>query len=70
MIEFYLGEKPILKNVPTYMGRKPDDLKYILANLKDLVVKGGARRRRLRHAGGAGRHPGEIEAFRQAVIAA
>ncbi|MFM6985481.1 MAG: circularly permuted type 2 ATP-grasp protein, partial [Hydrogenophaga sp.] len=39
MIEFYLGEKPILKNVPTYMGRKPDDLKYILANLKELVVK-------------------------------
>jgi uncharacterized circularly permuted ATP-grasp superfamily protein len=39
MIEFYLGEKPILNNVPTYMCRKPDDLKYVLANLKDLVVK-------------------------------
>src|SRR5574343_1108009 len=39
MIDFYLGEKPILNNVPTFMGRKPDDLKYILANLKDLVVK-------------------------------
>ena len=39
MIEFYLGEKPILKNVPTYMGRKPDDLKYILANRKDLAAK-------------------------------
>jgi uncharacterized circularly permuted ATP-grasp superfamily protein len=39
MIEFYLGEQPILNNVPTYMGRKADELKYILANLKDLVVK-------------------------------
>ena len=39
MIEFYLGEKPILKNVPTYMCREADDLKYVLANLKDLVVK-------------------------------
>ena len=39
MIEFYLGEKPILNNVPTYMCREADDLKYVLANLKDLVVK-------------------------------
>jgi uncharacterized circularly permuted ATP-grasp superfamily protein len=39
MIEFYLGEKPILKNVPTYMCRNAEDLKYTLANLKDLVVK-------------------------------
>ena len=39
MIEFYLGEKPILNNVPTWMCRKPEDLQYVLANLKDLVVK-------------------------------
>ena len=39
MIEFYLGEKPILKNVPTYMCRNKDDLSYTLANMKDLVVK-------------------------------
>ena len=39
MIEFYLGEKPILNNVPTYMCRNTDDLEYTLANLKDLVVK-------------------------------
>ncbi|MFT4190660.1 MAG: circularly permuted type 2 ATP-grasp protein [Comamonas sp.] len=39
MIEFYLGEKPILNNVPTFMGRNPEDLKYLLANMKDLVVK-------------------------------
>ncbi len=39
MIRFYLGEEPILKNVPTYVLRKPDDLKYVLEHLDELVVK-------------------------------
>lgn len=39
MIEFYLGEKPMLPNVQTWQCRKPDELSYVLANLKDLVVK-------------------------------
>ncbi len=39
MIEFYLGEAPILSNVPTYIGRDPDDLAYILDHLEELVVK-------------------------------
>jgi uncharacterized circularly permuted ATP-grasp superfamily protein len=39
MIEFYLGEKPILKNVPTWICRNPDDLNYVLSHLKELVVK-------------------------------
>jgi uncharacterized circularly permuted ATP-grasp superfamily protein len=39
MIEFYLGEKPILDNVPTYLCREPEDLKYVLAHLDQLVVK-------------------------------
>ncbi|MDO8375956.1 MAG: circularly permuted type 2 ATP-grasp protein, partial [Aquabacterium sp.] len=39
MIEFYLGEKPILENVPTYLCRESDDLKYVLAHLGELVVK-------------------------------
>ena len=69
MIEFYLGEKPILNNVPTFMGRKPDELKYILDNLKDLVVK------EVHGAGGYGMLVGpastkaEIEDFRKAIIA-
>ncbi|WP_342130590.1 circularly permuted type 2 ATP-grasp protein [Hydrogenophaga sp. OTU3427] len=69
MIDFYLGEKPILSNVPTFMGRKPDDLKYMLANMKDLVVK------EVHGAGGYGMLVGpastqaEIEEFRQAVLA-
>jgi uncharacterized circularly permuted ATP-grasp superfamily protein len=69
MIEFYLGEKPILSNVPTFMGRDPEDLKYILAHLKDLVVK------EVHGAGGYGMLVGpastsaEIEQFRQALLA-
>jgi len=39
MIEFYLGEKPLLSNVPTLMCRNAEDLLYTLDNLKDLVVK-------------------------------
>ena len=39
MIRFYLGEEPILNNVPTYMGRRDDELKYILEHLDELVVK-------------------------------
>jgi uncharacterized circularly permuted ATP-grasp superfamily protein len=39
MIEFYLGEKPILNNVPTYLCREADDLKYVLDHMVELVVK-------------------------------
>ena len=39
MIEFYLGEKPILNNVPTYLCREADDLRYVLDHLGELVVK-------------------------------
>ncbi len=69
MIEFYLGEKPILNNVPTYMCRKPDELKYVLANLAELVVK------EVHGAGGYGMLVGpastaaEIEEFRAHLVA-
>jgi len=69
MIEFYLGEKPILHNVPTYLCREPDDLKYVMANLHELVVK------EVHGAGGYGMLIGpaatkaEIEDFRKAVLA-
>jgi uncharacterized circularly permuted ATP-grasp superfamily protein len=39
MIRFYLDEEPILKNVPTWQCRKPEELSHVLANLGDLVVK-------------------------------
>ncbi|TNI62220.1 hypothetical protein CF121_08160 [Aeromonas media] len=39
MIRFYLGEDPILNNVPTWQCREPDALAYVLAHLEELVVK-------------------------------
>jgi uncharacterized circularly permuted ATP-grasp superfamily protein len=39
ILKFYLGSEPILQNVPTWRCREPDTLKYVLANLNDLVVK-------------------------------
>lgn len=39
MIRYYLGEEPILRNVPTYQAVNPVERDYILANLDKLVVK-------------------------------
>ena len=69
MIEFYLGEKPILNNVPTFQCRKKEDLDYTLAHLSELVVK------EVHGAGGYGMLVGpaatkaEIEEFRQVLLA-
>ena len=69
MIEFYLGEKPILNNVPTFQCRKKEDLDYTLAHLNELVVK------EVHGAGGYGMLVGpaatkaEIEEFRQVLLA-
>ena len=39
IVEFYTGEKAILKNVETWRCGEPGALQYVLDNLKDLVVK-------------------------------
>jgi uncharacterized circularly permuted ATP-grasp superfamily protein len=39
MIRFYLGEEPILANVPTWRCAEKDDLAYVLEHLAELVVK-------------------------------
>ncbi len=67
MIRFYLGEEPILKNVPTWQCQKPDDLKYVLDHLPELVVK------EVHGSGGYGMlvgpkaSKGQIEAFRAKI---
>jgi len=69
MIEFYLGERPLLENVPTWRCREPEDLAYALAHLKELVVK------EVHGAGGYGMLVGpaatraEIDAFAQRIKA-
>jgi uncharacterized circularly permuted ATP-grasp superfamily protein len=69
MIEFYLGEKPILNNVPTYLCREADDLAYVLDHMAELVIK------EVHGAGGYGMLVGpaatkaEIEEFRSVLKA-
>ena len=69
MIRFYLGEEPILRNVPTWQLRKPDDLRYALDHLAELVVK------EVQGSGGFGMLVGpaaskaELDAFRARIRA-
>ncbi|MFN3645821.1 MAG: circularly permuted type 2 ATP-grasp protein [Gemmobacter sp.] len=69
MVRFYLGEEPILQNVPTWQCAKADDLKYVLENLGDLVVK------EVHGSGGYGMLVGpkstadQVEAFRARILA-
>ncbi len=39
MIRYYLGEEPVLGNVPTYLGVDEADRRYIVEHLDELVVK-------------------------------
>jgi uncharacterized circularly permuted ATP-grasp superfamily protein len=69
MIRFYLGEEPLLANVPTWVLRRPAERDYVLAHLAELVVK------EVHGAGGYGMLIGpaasaaQIEEFRRRIIA-
>jgi uncharacterized circularly permuted ATP-grasp superfamily protein len=39
MIKYYLGEEAILSNAPTYLPFYEDDMKYVLDNFDNLVLK-------------------------------
>jgi uncharacterized circularly permuted ATP-grasp superfamily protein len=39
MIRYYLGEVPILEQVPTYLCMRDEDRRYVLEHLEELVVK-------------------------------
>lgn len=69
MIRFYLGEEPILQNVPTWQCGKEADLRYVLDNLSELVVK------EVHGSGGYGMLVGpkstkeQVETFRAKIVA-
>jgi uncharacterized circularly permuted ATP-grasp superfamily protein len=69
MIEYYLGQKPILPNVPTFLASEEKDFDYIMKNLPELVVKAA------NESGGYGMLMGpraskdEIELFRDRIKA-
>jgi uncharacterized circularly permuted ATP-grasp superfamily protein len=68
IVKFYLGEEPLLKNVPTWRCREPQALKHVLAHLPELVVK------EVNGSGGYGMLVGphatkeQIETFRKKLI--
>ncbi len=70
MVRFYLGEEPLLAQVPTYQCARPDDRAYVLEHLGELVVKV------VDEAGGYGMLMGptstaeEREEFRRRILAA
>lgn len=39
IIKYYLDEEPILNNVHTYHCSRPDELKYVLEHIAELVIK-------------------------------
>ena len=39
MIRYYLGQEPVLEQVPTYLCWRDQDRKFVLNNLSELVVK-------------------------------
>jgi uncharacterized circularly permuted ATP-grasp superfamily protein len=69
MIRFYLGEEPVLANVPTYKAYVEQDRAYVLDHLDELVVK------ECHGAGGYGMLIGpastkaERDEFRQRILA-
>ena len=69
IIEFYLGEKALLKNVPTHNCTDPDERAYVLEHIAELVVK------EVHGSGGYGMMVGPTstkemhETFRQKILA-
>ena len=67
MIKYYLGQEPLIPNVPTYLASEEADRKYILEHLPELVVKAA------NESGGYGMLMGpkaskaEIDAFAQKI---
>jgi len=39
LIKYYLAEEPLLAQVPTYVGFRPEDFRYMTEHLDELVVK-------------------------------
>jgi uncharacterized circularly permuted ATP-grasp superfamily protein len=69
MIRFYLGEEPVLEQVPTWVCARPDEARYVLDHLPEMVVKA------VDEAGGYGMLMGpqaskaELEEFRRRIQA-
>ncbi|MBC7979833.1 MAG: circularly permuted type 2 ATP-grasp protein [Armatimonadetes bacterium] len=67
MIEYYLGQKPILPNVPTYLASEDKDFDFIMKNLPELVVKAANESGGYGMLMGPQATPDEIEDFRARI---
>lgn len=69
IIRYYLGEEPLLPNVPTRLCHNPADLAYTLENLEKLVVKPANESGGYGMIVGPKATPEQREAFRAKLIA-
>lgn len=67
MVEYYLGEQPILKNAPTYLPVFEEDREYVLDNMERLVVKDVAEAGGYGVIFGSSMNAQELEHFREAI---
>jgi uncharacterized circularly permuted ATP-grasp superfamily protein len=69
IIRYYLGEEPILANVPTYLCWEPQQQSHVLANLDKLVVKAANESGGYGMLIGSQASPAEREAFAEKIKA-
>lgn len=69
MVEYYLGEKPILQNAPTYLPFYPDDLAYAVEHLGELVVKDTAEAGGYGVVFGSTLSPEALDGLRDKIVA-
>ena len=69
MIRYYLGEKAVLKNAPTYLPFFEKDMELVMDRLDELVVKDVAEAGGYGVVFGSSLNGEDLEKLRQAVIA-
>ena len=67
MIEYYLHEKPILKNAPTYLPFYDEDFQYVMDNFDKLVIKDVAEAGGYGVVFGSSLSPEKREEFKETV---
>lgn len=69
MIRYYLGEDPLLANVPTYLCWQEEDRRYVLDHLESLVVKAANESGGYGMLVGSAATPAERQEFAQRIQA-
>lgn len=67
MIRYYLGEEPVLPNVPTYILSRKEDREFVLDNLPSMVVKETSLSGGYGMLIGPGAGPGELREFAEKI---